>query len=312
MGKRLAILLAMLLMLPGVVPVAAQAESTGLMVKAEAGLGGHFKFGEWLPVWVELENAGAERTVEVQVRVVGTWGGTTFAKAVSLPTGSRKRVPVYVLPNNYSRALEVGVVEGSELLQKRAVDVRSHLNTDYLVGIVAFERGALTLVSNAELKGVERKVVLIDLMLEHLPDRTEGLQSLDCLVMNDVDTSTLTPEQRVALQKAGGLFSAAGQVRRGWRLACLRVSSPSGRSALSRWMVCLGWSDMSRGSRSVYLVHSWLLKVRCREAGRWRRKMVRCYCRSRAWEAATCMRAHSISPPLHSTPGREQSPSGAT
>ena len=213
MRRRWAILLAVLLMLGHARPAAAQAETAGLTVEAEAGLGGHFKFGEWLPVWVELENVGADRIVEVQVRVVGTWGGTTFATPVSLPTGSRKRVPVYVLPNNYSRALEVHVVEGSELLLKRQVDVHSHLNMDYLVGMAAPERGALALVSNAELKGVERKVVLIDLTLEHLPGRAEALQSLDCLILNDVDTSSLTPEQREALEtwvRQGGRLVLGG------------------------------------------------------------------------------------------------------
>ncbi len=214
MKTRWSLLLVTLLLLLGhILPAAAQAEAAGLVVTAQAGLGGHFKFGEWLPVWVELENAGAERTVEVQVRVVGTWGGTTFARTVSLPTGSRKRVPVYVLPNNYSRALEVGIVEGSELLAKRSVDVRSHLNMDYLVGIVAPERGALTLISNAELRGVERKVTLIDLTLDHLPDRAEGLNSIDCLILNDVDTSSLTPEQRGALEtwvRQGGRLVLGG------------------------------------------------------------------------------------------------------
>jgi hypothetical protein len=213
MSRRWTILFAVLLMLGHARPAAAQTGTAGLAVEAEAGLGGHFKFGEWLPVWVELENLGADRTVEVQVRVVGTRGGTTFARPVSLPTGSRKRVPVHVLPNNYSRALEVRVVEGSELLLKRQVDVHSHLNVDYLVGMAAPERGALALVSNAELEGVQRKVVLIDLTTEHLPGRAEALQSLDCLILNDVDTSSLTPEQRAALEawvRQGGRLVLGG------------------------------------------------------------------------------------------------------
>jgi hypothetical protein len=200
MRRRWATLLVALCVLGHGIPAAAQAGTAGLSVEAEAGLGGHFKFGEWLSVWVELQNRAADRTVEVQVRVVGTWGGTTFAAPVSLPTGSRKRVPVYVLPNSYSRALEVQVIEGGELLLQREVTVQSHLNTDLLVGIVAPERGALTLVSSAELKGVERKVVLIDLALGDLPDRSEALQSLDCVIINDMDTSSLTLGQRAALE----------------------------------------------------------------------------------------------------------------
>ncbi|MFN2155310.1 MAG: hypothetical protein ACK2UX_08755, partial [Anaerolineae bacterium] len=171
-----------------------------LNVVAEAALAGHFKFGEWLPVWVELENAGPDREVEVQVHVAGTWGATTYARPVSLPAGARKRVAVYVLPNNYSRALEVQLVEGGTSLLSRQVAVQAHLNSDYLVGIIARERGALALVANAELQGVDRAVSAVDLALERLPDRAEGLQSLDCLILNDVDTFSLSTEQRTALE----------------------------------------------------------------------------------------------------------------
>jgi hypothetical protein len=213
MRMRWAIPIATLLLLLGcVLPVVAQdgsadsgsagapVSSAGLTLLADAALGGHFKFGEWLPVWAEIENDGAAREIEVQVRVAGTWGATTYARPVSLPAGAHKRVAVYVLPNNYSRALEVQIVEDGASLLARQVEVHAHLNSDYLVGIVARERGALALVANAQLKGVDRAVSIIDLALDRLPDRAEGLQSLDSLILNDVDTSTLSAEQRVALE----------------------------------------------------------------------------------------------------------------
>ena len=55
--------------------------------------------------------------------------------------------------------------------------------------------------------------------LNELPERAEGLRSIDLLVINDTDTSTLTPEQISALigwvQQGGRLVSEAEPVRCG-------------------------------------------------------------------------------------------------
>jgi hypothetical protein len=182
-------------------PIAAAAAegSPGLEMEAEAAYDGHYKYGEWLPIWVSLENSGPDLDAEVQVEVVGSWGGITYANEVSLPTGSRKRVPVYVLPNNYTRAVEVRLLHDGEALLTEQVTVRSHLNTDYLVGIMSADRGALSLIAGAAPAEIGREVTLIDLALTDLPGRSAGLQSLDCLILNDVDSLILSPEQRSAL-----------------------------------------------------------------------------------------------------------------
>jgi hypothetical protein len=201
--------LAILVATQPVLAVEAQQSQPGLQMEARAAFDGHFKYGQWLPVWVELENDGSSVDAEVRVRVVGSWGRTTFAAPVSLPTGSRKRVPVYVLPNNYSRALKVDLVQGEKVLASQDIEVRSHINTDFLVGLLAPQRGAMSLISGASWAGTARDVVLFDLALADIPERAEGLSSLDCLVFNDVDTSTLSPDQQAAL---------ASWVRQGGRL----------------------------------------------------------------------------------------------
>ena len=197
------------LLAAGLEPAAAQAP-IGLQMQASAALGGHFKYGEWLPVWVSLENNGPELHVEARVLVTGSLRATTYAQPVSLPTGSRKRVPVYVLPNNFSRELQVQLVdaEGKVLLVRTAA-VQPQANVTFLVGLVASERGALSLIAAAEPPGSKRSKVLIDLSIDELPERVEGLHSLDVLILNDVDTSALTTGQRRALE---------AWVRRGGRL----------------------------------------------------------------------------------------------
>lgn len=186
----------------------------GLKMEALAAFDGHFKYGEWLPVWVYLENSGADLDLEVRVRVSGNWGATTFAAPVPLPTGSRKRVPVYVLPNNFSRTLEVQLVDGEgRVLMAQNVDVKPQPNINFVVGLVAPERGALSLIAGASITGPTRPKVIVDVPLVELPERAEALASFDCLILNDVDTSTLTPEQKVALEtwvRQGGRLVVGG------------------------------------------------------------------------------------------------------
>jgi len=202
------------LLAPLASPAAQDGLPAGLSMQADAAFGGTFKYGEWLPVWVDLANSGPDLDVEVRVRLTGSGGTTTFAAPVALPTGSRKRVPVYVLPNNYSHELQVELTSEGKVLASRKVPVSPRVNVTYLVGLVAPQRGALHLLLGASLPGQSRIVDLVDVSLAELPERAEALRSFDCLVFNDVDTSSLTPEQAAALeawvQKGGRLVVGGG------------------------------------------------------------------------------------------------------
>jgi hypothetical protein len=207
-------------LLLGPVPVAsAQEPPAGLNMEAIAAFGGHCKYGEWLPVWAYLQNNGPDLNAEVRVRVTGSFGTTTFAARVSLPTGSRKRVPVYVLPNNFSRALEVQLVDdGENVLILQKVQVKPQPNISFVVGLVTPERGALSLIAGAMTSDLTRSMrprslVLIDLPVAELPERPQALGSFDCLILNNVDTSSLTPAQQAALEswvRQGGRLVIGG------------------------------------------------------------------------------------------------------
>jgi len=87
------------------------------------------------------------------------------------------------------------------------------VNVTYLVGLVAPERGALALLLGASLPGQNRIVDVVDVSLAELPERPEALHSFDCLVFNDVDTSSLAPEKAAALEawvQQGGRLVVGG------------------------------------------------------------------------------------------------------
>ena len=181
-------------------PQTAAAQTAAPLMTVTAAFDGYFKYGEWLPLLVELENKGGDVEAEVRVRVTSSSGTTVFAAPVSLPAGAHKVVPLYILANNFSRALDVQLISQDKLLVSQQVKVRPQPNISYFAGFVAAQRGALALMNGMTLPGQERAKVLVDVTLEELPERLEGLTSFDTLVINDVDTSKLTTQQAAALQ----------------------------------------------------------------------------------------------------------------
>lgn len=217
---RTILLTAVLILSAGLLPAAGTAaaqppaQNPTLIMNAAPAYDGYFKYGEWLPVWVELSNLGGDVEAVVRIQVNSSIGALVFESPVSLPSGSRKRVPVYVLPNNFSRELDVRLVSGTTLLASKKVPIRPEPNIAYFAGLAAPERGGLALLNGIKLPGQDRPKVIIDLSLEELPERAEGLRSFNLLVFNDVDTSVLTPAQANALaawvQQGGQLVIGGG------------------------------------------------------------------------------------------------------
>lgn len=192
---------------------AAQSDDNGIVMQAEAAFQGVVKNGEWLPIWITLENNGPDREAQASVRITSGSGAVVYSVPVPLPTGARKRVPLYVLPNSFSRELEVQLTADGELLGSSVLTVQPQMNISYVVGILAPERGAAALISGITLPGQFRPIVLVDLAARDLPEKPEGLRSFDAVLINDYDTSALSQEQRAALQnwvQSGGRLIVGG------------------------------------------------------------------------------------------------------
>jgi hypothetical protein len=180
-------------------PALAQSQARGVRLEAQPAFDGNFKYGEWLPVYIQLENTGPDVDGEARVRITGRGGATVFSVPVSLPTGSRKLTPLYVLANNFSHSLEVEYVSKNQVLASQKITVRPSPNITFMIGIASPERGGISLINASKLPGITRRITLVDFGISEIPDKSEGLRSLDVLIINNTDTSSLTQPQKTAI-----------------------------------------------------------------------------------------------------------------
>ena len=194
------IIIIALLALLQILPARLQA-APALEMKAEPGFGGRFKYGEWLPVFVELENFGPDLLGEIRVLITSPTGQLDFNLPAELPAGSRKRYTLYILPNNFSRSAKVEFVVEGETYLTQTIKLTVIPNDRYVIGSVSVNVAGLAAVNPPQLTGRRERADLINLPLANLPERHEGWRVLNALILNDVDTSALTPAQRSAVSR---------------------------------------------------------------------------------------------------------------
>ncbi|HBY99316.1 MAG TPA: hypothetical protein DEP84_36150 [Chloroflexi bacterium] len=198
-------LMALVLLLSALLPLAASAQGPGISLAPQALYNGAVKYGEWLPIRVRLENSGADVRGRVQVRI-GSAGqrAVTHAQAVELPRGARKDVTLYVLPNTFTRRVTVefvadGQPRDGEPLRQAEVAVQPVPNIRLVSAAISGGGEGLDALAGLKLTSRRNDSLLVPLTLDTLPERAEGLRTLDVLVITGVDTGGLAPAQQAAL-----------------------------------------------------------------------------------------------------------------
>jgi hypothetical protein len=217
MKNRFGVILLILVLLFAVGSAAAQSAIT---LSVEAGLDGYYKVKQWLPVRVLIENNGPS----IEGRVVVTLpradeGEVVNVYPVSLPTQSRKEITLYVYPETYIDSLDVAWLDNAgQLITRRRVPLKAVSSSDRLFGVIADQPSAYNVLS--ELDPPSGVANIAQLTLHGLPDRSVALDSLDTLIISNVDTGTLMDAQRVALSawvaQGGRLIIIGGP---GWQKA---------------------------------------------------------------------------------------------
>lgn len=175
----------------------AAAQSTGPTMRVTVGFDGYCHTSSWCPVYVVLSNEGAD--IEGELRITnGANEADVYACRVALPVHSRKGYLLYVPPDDSSSRLTVQLLAEKEALSSQQVTV-SWLNEQArLYGIASGDPSALNFLNDVTPVGWEAAVAHLD--LETLPSNALIWEGLDVLILNDVDTTLLSGEQRRALE----------------------------------------------------------------------------------------------------------------
>jgi len=197
-------------------PSPAPAQQITVSLQANALYEGTSKYGEWLPIVVQLENRGSDRRGRVQGHVLGNQT-VNYAQKVELPRGARKEVTIFVVPNNNSRRVVVEFVEepSEEVVAKQEVIIRPQPNVRFMAAAITAGNDTLDTLTGINFRGERQndRAVFVPLRLDTLPERPEALRTLDLLVLTGIDTSSLTPRQQQALEQyvaLGGMLVLGG------------------------------------------------------------------------------------------------------
>lgn len=208
-------------------PVASAQTPPNVRMSARSLFQGHFKFGDWLPVEVNLENFGKSIEVSVEAEIttrIGTSGyKTNFQRTISLNERANKKFILYVIPfvetANTSRSVvyntTVYVKAKNQRLAESKVNLVPFNPVDYIVASVTQDPNALNDLTNLKLgQGQRSRVVNVNIPLNDIPDNAIGMRSIDALVLSEVNTEMLSNEQRATLREwiesGGQLFLMGG------------------------------------------------------------------------------------------------------
>ena len=161
-------------------------ESLPISVDVEVGYDGNARIGSWTPVTVRMENQGSDFAGEVHVLGMRDQS-VRYVADIVLPRNSRKRVTLHVPYLTGTPRLQVELVSGGKAATSLETRVNLVGETDVFVGVVGQRIGAWNLLTTLDLPGNSRRVVVAPILPDSFPDRTEGLEAFDVIVLGGAD-----------------------------------------------------------------------------------------------------------------------------
>src|SRR5437667_5271583 len=186
----------------GSTAIGSEAADKPLQITVQIGYHNTVKLGQWLPVVVDLTNAGPalDGTLEVQANNTTPSNGgppigqVVYQTPISLATGASKHVRTYVT-QEFPGAVSVRVVQQGRVMANQDTNV-SNVYSGLLAGIISDQASALDSL------GIVRtglSPLVVHLSPAEISDSAPVLRAFDLLAIDDFATDTLTEGQRNAL-----------------------------------------------------------------------------------------------------------------
>lgn len=196
---------------------AAQAQAA-VSVEAEMGYGGAVTYLSTMPLRVTLKNDGADAALTVAVNIARSqWEYDRYEYSVFLAGGAEKRLTIPLTLNYKQASYTVEVLEGEEMIaRKEAKPQRIVAPNTLLVGaltdnIQGLRAMNITSGNDQLMLGDTWQVVQLD--ADTFPDSVEMMRAFRILVVDGIDVSALSKQQRNAMEqwlREGGIILVGG------------------------------------------------------------------------------------------------------
>lgn len=187
-------------------------EQSDLKLNIEAGLGSYCKQGTWIPVRVTVENSGRDLDARISLRNKTYGAEILHATDVTLPNSSRKAITLYAPASDSTGISFTTRVEADgKVLATSSVRIYCTDNESRIIGVAADDVNAFNVIESQSYATKKLRTAPLD--LADLPEREEGWEALDALILSGVDTGVLNQAQRSALSawvSRGGILLVAG------------------------------------------------------------------------------------------------------
>ena len=193
----------------------AQTPSQAITITTRAGYGGMYRVNEWFPLTIDLRNDGADLQGELEWALLDLNDGPVFRSPIDLPRGSQKRVQVALLSRNFSRSAHIRIIVNGQNVAQQNVTIEPIEVDKYLVVVISSDPTLLNVVTTLQLPPASSTIVQ-HMRLDELPEQAAVLRSVNTLVLHDIDTAQLSPQQRDTLRTwigLGGQLIVSGGVQ---------------------------------------------------------------------------------------------------
>jgi len=195
------LLLGLLLSLMGFAPPRQVTQALVDLSISSVGFDGLFRENYWFPLRIEVSNNGDDITGRLVVRPETSGNGftNTWSVPIDLPSGSSKAVFLYLTARSFANQVRVELIDDNGIVvTSREGLMRGVLTQDQLYVVVTQSS-----VGSVDLTGVRvggYNAFQGNWLIQNIPDRVVALNAVDLMLFSDVDTGTLTGDQRQAIE----------------------------------------------------------------------------------------------------------------
>ncbi len=197
-------------------PLAAQDSLTPVVsLSVEAGYNGLFRENEWVPLKIRVSNDGDAVSGRLVVRpeTSGNAFTNTFSLPVDLPAGSRQTVFLYITARSFATQVRVELIgEEGQVVASRETPMRGVAIQDQIhIVLTQSSTGSVDLM---RVHAGGFNAFQSNWLIEDLPSHVMGLEAANTLFFSDIDSGTMSIQQRTALAdwvaQGGHLIVAGG------------------------------------------------------------------------------------------------------